>query len=72
MERSLGDSDIDILEDEFVKKVVLKEEDTPFSPFPLYPKFLKTFISHKLKSVNSINSSQKSAEPPSSLKKKNK
>ena len=60
---TLCDEDIDVLEDEFVDRVVLKEEDTPFSAFPLYPKFLKVFVQHKLRPVNAISSPRKPSEP---------
>ena len=52
---TLCDEDIDVLEDEFVDRVILRDEDTPFSAFPLYPKFLKVFIQHKLKPVNFLS-----------------
>jgi hypothetical protein len=70
IEDSLCDEDIDILEDEFVDRVVLKEEDTPFSPFPLYPKFLKSFISHKLRPVKSVTSPVKFSDTSSSSEEK--
>lgn len=54
---TLCDEDIDVLEDEFVDRVVLKEEDTPFSAFPLYPKFLKVFIQYKLRPITSLANS---------------
>ncbi len=51
-EDSLCDEDIADLDDDFVSKVNLKEEDVAYSYAPMYPTFLKEFMKKKFGSVN--------------------
>lgn len=46
--QSLCDEDIEGLDDDFVDRVALKDEDIPFSTTPFYPTFLKEFLKKRL------------------------
>lgn len=46
--RSLCDEDIEGLDDDFVHRVALKEEDIPYSTTPFYPTFLKEFLKKRM------------------------
>lgn len=45
---SIGDSDIEEIEDNLLDRIILKEEEIPYAEAPVYPKFLLEFLGRKL------------------------